>query len=328
MVNTMIGMVRDDVPFNQVLSSDFLYKVATPAELAAARAKETAADPQDKEASQKKTGEATEQASISLKDVLIQHKQAEELPDDDNLRNGISGILTSRAFGASFYSAGTNRRATAFVLKNFLCHEIEQLHDTSTPKDWVRQDVDRSPSGDPKIFNERCVGCHAGMDALSGWSVNYDYRRGRVEYGEVQNKIFKNNLLTTIDAQGQERLTPNKDEGRNYSLSKNKNEQFANLWTEGKNASLGWRGKKSGKGAKEFGQMIARSKAFTSCMASHVYQAVCYLNPEENDSAKAKRDELAIQFEEDDYNMRHLFAMTAVACLTKHTGEQNAGSSE
>ena len=214
MVVTMIGMVRDDVPFDKVLSSDFFY---------GGREDLT---PQQK-------------ANLhNLKDALQQYKQSEKLHTSNNMPGGISGVLSTHAFGAAFYSAGTNRRATAFVLKNFLCHEMEQLHDTETPNDWVRQDVNRSPGGDPELFNQRCVGCHAGMDALSGWSVFYDYNNGLSwANSTVKSNITKNVLYTGTG-------------GRNYNKPENANDSFTNLWTEGKNTSLGWRGEKNGKGAK------------------------------------------------------------------------------
>ena len=293
MVNTMIGMVRDDVPFNQVLSGDIFYDVSGEKQINL-----------QKNLQQSKQSERYKQPKKSP--VLIVLNKGEILrgqPLETNISfdNAISGVLSTKAFGAAFYSAGTNRRATAFVLKNFLCHEIEQLHDIDTPKDWVRQDVDRAPSGDPNIFNERCVGCHAGMDALSGWSVKYDYTDdgGFIIWSDahVQEKIFKNNLLTIIN-EGKEVAAESKDEGRNYELPKNQNDEFTNLWTEGKNASLGWRGETSGKGAKEFGEMMTRSKAFASCMARQVYQSICYLDPEENEAAQAKRDKLAAQLKQ------------------------------
>ena len=277
MVLTMVGMVRDDVPFNQVLSADLFYTTY------------------DYEAKEVLPG-------ISVKEKLKQHKQSEHL---HKLRPaGISGVLSTTGFGQAFYNAGTNRRATAAVLKNFLCHEIEELRDKKTPANWVRQDVGRTPAGDPNLFYERCVSCHAGLDALSGWTVYYD--QTRYDSSRVHEKIIKNNLLKP----------ENKDEGRNYTLTKNQNDSFTNLWTEGKNASLGWRGETSGRGAKEFGEMMTRSKAFSSCMARHVYKSVCYLDPEKGD-AQTKKEQLAEKFEKDNYNMRKLFAATAAACLTK-----------
>lgn len=281
MVLTMVGMVRDDVPFNQVLSAELFYNT------------------HDYEEGEFTTG-------LSIKENLQQHKLYGREHSVDNPEQ-ISGVLSTRAFGQAFYNAGTNRRATAAVLKNFLCYEIEELRDKKTPANWVRQDVDRTPAGDPQLFHDRCVSCHAGLDALSGWTVYYD--RNNYNNGVVNPKIFKNNLL----------IPTNKDEGRNYTLPKNQNDSFTNLWTEGKNASLGWRGKTSGRGAKEFGEMMTRSKAFSSCMARHVYKSVCYLDPEEG-AALTKREQLAEQFEKDNYNMRKLFAATAVACLTKASG--------
>lgn len=288
MVMTMIGMVRDNQPFDKVLSADLLYERSTIA------------------VSCEENPQACNKPSrSSLKESLQQLKQSEKedgalsAPDK---HAGISGVLSTTAFAEAFYRAGTNRRATAFVLKNFLCQEMEQLHDIETAKDWVRQDVSRKPGGDSKLFYQRCVGCHAGMDALSGWSVYYDFPLSWDNH-QVREKVRRNVLYQDPD-------------GRNYNLSKNANDSFTNLWTKGKNAKLGWRGKTSGKGAKEFGEMMTRSKAFASCMARQVYESVCYLTPEAG-LAKQKSEQLAEQFEKDNYNMRKLFAATAVACLTK-----------
>ena len=261
--------------------------------------------------------------STSYKHYLKRFNQSEHTHKDTTMQGAISGVLSTNAFAESFYSAGTNRRATAFVLKNFLCHDIEQLHDTSTPKNWVRQDVDRSPGGDPNLFNEKCVGCHAGMDALSGWSTYYDFNRQLIyTEGKVQVKVGRNFFSDQGRVYGKG-LYPGNEVRLIPGLPEHANNKFKNLWTEGPNVSLGWRGESSGQGAKEFGEMITRSKAFSSCMARHVYKSVCYLDPEE-ESAKTKYKQLAEQFEKDNYNMRKLFATTAVSCLTKE--EESAGS--
>ena len=299
MVMTMIGMVRDDQPFNKVLSADIFYTVR---------------DDGCQENSEQcdASAQTTDVARSSLKDALQQTKQSEKLHEDASMHDIISGVLSTNAFAAAFYSAGTNRRATAFVLKNFLCHEMEQLHDTETPKHWVRQDVSRSPGGDPELFNQRCVGCHAGMDALSGWSVFYDSPIPGER--KVRDKITKNVLYTGSQV-------------RDYRTPANANDSFSNLWAEGKNAKLGWRGKTSGKGAKEFGEMMTRSKAFASCMARQVYESVCYLTPQAG-LAKQKSEQLAEQFEKNNYNMRKLFAATAVACLTKKKAKKTQAVEE
>ena len=299
MVMTMIGIVRDDLPFDKVLSADLHYAIREDAPTDTAQP-----DPDPIMAPRS-----------SMKVSLQQHKQSEKLHKDRDPAL-ISGVLSTNAFASAFYSAGTNRRATAFVLKNFLCHEMEQLHDTETPKHWVRQDVSRSPGGDPELFNQRCVGCHAGMDALSGWSVFYDWPGPTLTWDNsaVRGKVTKNVLYRGT-------------QGRNYNIPANANDSFTNLWVEGKNAKLGWRGKTSGNGAKEFGEMMTRSKAFASCMARQVYESVCYLKPDAG-MARTKSEQLAERFEKDNYNMRKLFAATAVSCLTQKKEENTQAGGE
>lgn len=413
MVATMIGMVRDDVPFNEVLSGDFVYDraeehepphpqlpssvphpnlpeglptrppspqrsnytndaehqkavdeyLASPAymdyqkkhkeytqspaylkyleEVTAEREHRDAWRANDKwhtayKERYKTSGYSLADPDTSYKHYLKQFKQSQHSRQDK--QGAVSGVLSTNTFARAFYGAGTNRRATAFVLKNFLCHEMEQLHDTSTPKNWVRQDVNRSPNGDPDIFNNRCVGCHAGMDALSGWTVYYDFYENAQEFnqqltyteGTVREKIGRNFFSDDGRVYGRGYKTKTDRFGDEEQVfipgpPEHANDSFKNLWTEGKNAALGWRGKASGRGAKEFGAMITRSKAFSSCMARHVYKAVCYLDPEKG-NAKKKSEQLAEQFETDNYNMRKLFANTATACLTKKQEKQNASS--
>ena len=60
--------------------------------------------------------------------------------------------------------------------------------------------------------------------------------------------------------------------------------------------------------------MMAESKAFSSCMAKQVYEHVCFVKPV-SDAAQEITDSLRADFENSNYNMRKLFASTAVACL-------------
>ena len=242
-------------------------------------------------------------------------------PPLDN--KAIAGILSSRAFAQAYYSAGTNRRATAFVLKYFLCHDMESLHDIKDVDDSkVRKDVSRSPGGDPQLFRKRCVGCHAGMDAMSGWNLYYDFENN----GMVYNKN-KPEFLTTCDRSCRDRLIAKGDLTRGNVNKVNFNDamagdvadvaddSFTNIWTTGQNAVLGWEdGTTSGNGANEWGQMITQSEAFATCMATHVYENVCMVTPT---SVKEKnlRDTLAENFRKENHNMKKLFAMTAVGCL-------------
>ena len=273
MVATLIGVVRDDLPFNTVLSADLIYT-----------AKENICTTSPYSPSSNNHYQCLQ--NYNLKTNLQKHRQS-------SLRgapsaSAIAGILSTRGFAESYYSAGTNRRATAFVFKHFLCKDLEILHDITVNDGYVRQDVDRTPGGDASLFRRRCVGCHAGLDALSGWNVRYDFRDNRLVYsGIVQNKITRNNLFKYGNIPEDDR--------------------FLNLWT---NQELGWQEPLTGRGASAWGQMITASRAFATCMARQVHQQVCF--------AKGTTDtieQLADSFIADQYNMRELFIATANNCL-------------
>ena len=231
--------------------------------------------------------------------VYLIHYEPVSLPEE-----AIAGILSTRGFAKAYYSAGTNRRATAFVLKYFLCHDMNMLHDTSIKQDFIRRDVDRAPSGDTQIYEEKCAGCHAGMDALSGWNVHYDFGRQSYVVGEqllynsqqVNKKINKNDL-------GGGGHVPQDD-------------SFINLWTEGQNSILGWPSTTYGNGAKAWGKMLAESDAFASCMATHAFEQVCLSKPDTKDEQE-DIDKMAYYFVTHNYSMKKLFAATAVSCLLK-----------
>ena len=160
MVATMIGMVRDDVPFNEVLSGDYLYT----------------GDDSSGTYNASDNTLYTKLQKQDLQQALVQKKQSEVFEQIKHLPSKAqAGIISTRAFGNAYFSAGTNRRATAFTLKYFLCQDMEALHDTDLTDRKVRADVSRAPGGDANLFNNRCKGCHSGMDALSGWNVYYDF---------------------------------------------------------------------------------------------------------------------------------------------------------
>ncbi|WP_457825699.1 hypothetical protein, partial [Staphylococcus aureus] len=74
-------------------------------------------------------------ARISLKTFLVKKTQSTLTGVSDT-----AGVLTSRAAGLAYFSAGTNRREARFAFKNFLCMDIPQLSDTSRPDFHVRRD--------------------------------------------------------------------------------------------------------------------------------------------------------------------------------------------
>ena len=153
-VATVIGMIRDDVAFNTLLSADLIY-VGTDPRLGAY----TYAD--------NNHYEQMEQLNINMGDIT------ELVPTSQSSINGLpggaaSGIWTTRAAAEAFFIAGTNRAQFRFTMLNHLCNDMEQVHDVKRTPDRIRQDVSRSPGGDSRLFLNNCIGCRSGMDPLAG----------------------------------------------------------------------------------------------------------------------------------------------------------------
>lgn len=251
-----------------------------------------------------------ERRNLSLKDNLVERRQSEVIQTENNIqdnnrrdevnvlaggRNGSAGVFSSRAGAEAFYSAGTNRRMTRYAFMNFMCKDFEDLHDTATPDYRVRRDVPRNPGGDSRIYKNTCVGCHAGQDALGGAFAHYDFRGNRLRYDNgVNSKMnhepeFPAGYVTTDDS-------------------------WVNLWANGQNSNLGFRGPQSGNGAREFGMMLGKSRAFSVCMSKKVFKLVCVKSPGDDDESFI--DQMADELENNDqYNMKNLFVKTVAKCV-------------
>ena len=148
---TVIGMVRDDVDFRQLLYGDIIYTGSgsgIPAHSNSSNAHY----------------EALQDAATDLQANLQAQTQSgvTGLPS-----TAAAGIMTSRAAAQAFFIDGTNRAMFRFTLLNHLCTDMEQVLDVTRPPDRIRQDVSRSPGGDSRVFLNTCIGCHAGMDPLA-----------------------------------------------------------------------------------------------------------------------------------------------------------------
>ena len=284
-VATVIGLVRDDSPFNEVLSADVVYT----SNAAGAPAYSLANNAHY---------EFLDAGGITLHDTLQRQVQS----TTGGLGTAASsGILSTRGFAEAYYQAGTNRRAVAFTLDTFLCREMESLMDTTRPDMFVRRDVSRAPGGDSNLYRNKCAGCHSGMDALGGAFAYYDWDDtddGSLIYdaGSPRPKFARN-------AQEFPDGRPTDDD------------KWTNMWTEGQNKSLGWKGATSGAGLQSFGTMITSSDAFAGCMAERTFAQVCLHSPS-NKAEEATVTDLASTFAKDGkYSMKDLFAKTAAACI-------------
>ncbi len=280
-VATVLGVIRDERPFHEILSADILY-VGRPG----------LANVDDYEDNNNDHYEDLENRGFDLKAELVPRTQSAM----NNLAQ-TAGVITTRAAGEAFFSAGTNRRMTRFLFINFLCHDFEALHDITIPDIYVRRDVERDPGGDSRTYKNTCVGCHAGQDALGGAFAYFDYTGNRVVYqaGNVRNKINNNNYFP---------------DGHVVT-----NDSWVNLWTTGQNSTLGWGPLTSGNGARSFGQMLTQAQAFGKCMAQRSFEMACTRSPmtqEEKDLITTLGQEFMTV---DNYNMKTLIAKVAVNCM-------------
>jgi hypothetical protein len=283
---TVIGMVRDDLPFNEVLSADVLYVgnagLGLPAVSAASN---------DHYAQMEARG-------VNLQTGLTRTTQSSVYGTPPA---ATAGVMTSRAAAQAFFVAGTNRAMFRFTLLNHMCRDLEEVQDTSRPPDRIRQDVSRSPGGDARLFLNNCVGCHSGMDPMAQAFAYYtfDEAQGRLEYtgGNVQPKYFNND---TTFAYGYR--TP--DDG------------WENRWREGQNALLGWDPSLpgSGNGAKSLGEEFGVSDAFAACQVEKVFRTVCLRAPQDA-ADRSQVASMASAFRAGGYRLKRPFADAAAYCM-------------
>jgi hypothetical protein len=285
---TVIGLIRDDRPFTEVLTADVAY-VGAPGVVPTPYSQTDNQHYLELEAQRIDLGDPTR---------LVPVPQS-TLPASQLAANDTAGVLTTRGFGEAYFSAGTNRRAWRFTGMNFLCRDMEQLHDITLPVDRIRQDVTRSPGGDSQIFHNTCVGCHSGMDPMAGAFayMSWDETQMRVVHtpGQVQPKYRINSSVfpygyITID------------------------NRWDNYWREGAHANLVWRGPNSGGyGPKTMGEEVAMSRAFSVCQVEKVFQHLCFRPP--NDQADSDEVErIAGEFEANGHSMKLVFANVAAWC--------------
>ena len=285
---TVIGMVRDEVPFNTALSADIVYVGKSGLGL-----------PAYSNADNNHYVQMEAQA-LNLRNVLT--------PAPQSATTGLpaaatAGVLTTRAAARAFFILGTNRAMFRFTMINHMCTDMQQIMDITRPTDRIRQDVSRSPGGDSRVFLNNCVGCHSGMDPMVQAFAYYDYvdntttDNGSLQYtpGTVVGKYFHNN---TTFAPGY--VTPD--------------DHWDNRWRAGQNALMGWDPAQpgSGSGAKSLGAELGGSIQFAQCQVQKAFQAVCLRAP----SDAADRTQLATMVADfkQGYSLKNVFAEAAVYC--------------
>ncbi|HET7609004.1 MAG TPA: hypothetical protein VFL84_10030 [Gammaproteobacteria bacterium] len=283
----VMGMVRDDVPFNQILTANLLY--TGPASVTPA--------PSPTSNAHFEALEARMRDSTFDQSQLVQTTQTAVYGTP---AAATAGAITTRAAAEAFFIAGTNRAMFRFTLMNHMCMDMEQVHDTSIAPDRIRQDVSRSPGGDSRVFLNNCIGCHAGMDPLAQAFAYYDFdetsQRLVYDSSAVNSKYF-NNDATFPDGF----VTPD--------------DSWHNHWRQGQNALLGWNAALPGQGngAKSLGEELAGTQAFAQCQVKKVFKAVCLRDPvDAND--RNQIDAMTNTFR-NAYNLKQVFAESAGYCM-------------
>jgi hypothetical protein len=288
---TVIGMVRDDVPFNKLLSANLVYH--------ANGATTNAGTAPDYSAANNDHYEWLDDNGVDLQAELVSATQTSMTGLDGA---ATAGVMTTRAAAAAFFVAGTNRAMFRFTLLNHMCTDLEQLKDITLSPDRIRQDVSRSPGGDSRIFNNNCVGCHTGMDPMAQAFAYYQFNEssGQLEYTHnvVQPKYFINGETFSPGF-----VTPD--------------DRWDNYWREGQNSLLGWDGglPASGNGAKSMGKELANSRAFASCQVSKVFRMVCLRDPVDSTDRQHISDWTDTFSTSGNYELKPVIANAAAYCM-------------
>ncbi len=289
-IATVIGMIRDEVPFDQLLYEDIIY-------VGSGNATNIAYSQTD---NNHYLDLQTNRIDLGDTANLVRQRQS-DLPGSLIGIDQTAGIMTTRGFSEAYYVAGTNRSALRFATINFMCMDMEDFSDITAHPDRIRQDVTRSPGGDSKIFLNDCLSCHAGLDGLAGAFAYYDFDQGTEQLvytaGSVQPKFVK--------------------DANTFLLGYETNDDsWINYWRTGPNAFVGWGGPGSGTGtgAKSLGMELSQTRQFAECQVKQVFEKVCYRTPNGQADIQAVEN-IATNFEANGRSMKRVFAETALHCM-------------
>jgi hypothetical protein len=298
-VATVVGMVRDDVPFNTLLSADLIY-------IGSASSGAPAYSPNNNDMY---TTLDNNGVDLSNKANLVSSTQSAltGVPS-----TATAGVLTTRGAASAFFINGTNRAMFRFTMMNHLCSDLQTVMDTTRPPDRIRQDVTRSPGGVSTLFLNNCIGCHSGMDPMAQAFAYYNFSNtdttsaattGQIVYtaGQVQPKYHINNTnfpqgFSTMD------------------------DAWENRWRSGPNQVLGWSASLpgSGNGAKSLGQELENSTAFATCQVTRVFKQVCLRAPAS--AGDVSQVNTMVASFQSGYVLRQVFAQSAAYCATGLNG--------
>jgi hypothetical protein len=296
---TVVGMVRDDVPFNTLLSADLVY-------IGGAAAGVPAYSTTDNDMYQTMD---TNSVDLSDKTKLVSSTQSAltGIPSA-----ATAGVWTTRGGASAFFINGTNRAQFRFTMLNHLCNDMQLVMDITRPPDRIRQDVTRSPGGVSTLFLTNCIGCHSGMDPMAQAFAYYNF-----SYNVATDPLGAAGQLVYTAGQTQAKYHIN---NTNFPQGFNTpDDSWNNRWRTGPNEVLGWSPSLpgSGNGAKSLGQELENSAAFSSCQVTRVFKNVCLRAPVTTGASGdfAQVASMIASFQAHNYSLRQPFAEAAAYCM-------------
>lgn len=319
---SVIGVTRDNIDARELLRGDFYYradstKAAVPSNLIT-----------DIILSNRHY-EQLEELNYDLSDVLIKVNGQVYYDGVTKLvpaaSYDVAGVLTSRQWLAEHAIAGTNRRLVEYAFSEFLCRPITAWADNTQPDNFVGRDVDRFPTGVHEKYQISCRGCHAQMDALRGAFARLTFETNFVKHAWVvaddadnnpDNANNNMNMATMIQVPKGISGKMNKNNTMFSPAKETQDSSWENYIVGAENAAyFGWNPqsipeKESRRGVKTFGNMLAESKAFSTCMVERAFESVCRRAPKDFD--KNLIEKVATSFRtEDQYKLKKLFERMA-----------------
>ncbi len=303
---TIIGMVRDNVPFNTVLSADLIY-TGNGSLLPNGEGGQLPAYAYSND----NHYAYLDSVNADLSTVLQAQTQSQltGIPSA-----AVAGVLTTYGGASAYFYLGTNRAMVRFTMMDYMCHDLQTMEDTTRPPDRIRQDPSRSPGGDSRVFLTQCIGCHSGMDALAGAFAYYNF---------VPTCDVDAGTCPTFNIPGQMVYTPGQVQQK-YAINTGNfpqgyvtiDDSWFNHWRSGPNSWFGFSSSLpgSGNGAKSFGQEIENSQEFANCQVTKAFQQMCLRAPS-NAADAAEVTQITSDFVSSNYNMKTAFGETAVYCM-------------
>nr|BFD66332.1 hypothetical protein HAGR004_13540 [Bdellovibrio sp. HAGR004] len=180
----IVGVVRDNADFRDVLTANYSYEV---------RGVANDTDERTRFINQNNyTPVESTYLDMTNKSVLVKNSSQKLVKNfwdtaltQANFQGGQvvtlgthpepAGIFTTRTFAERNLSGGTNRRAVEFSLKQFLCVSMAEAADSSASDQYVGRDVERFPAGDHNKYLTSCKSCHSVMDGMRGAFAKMEY---------------------------------------------------------------------------------------------------------------------------------------------------------